>query len=123
MIAASDRRLRLELACQCAVGLARREIDLVFEIATVWPSAGCTRHSTWPTAGSAIVGFGPYPDWSADVALRVQSVPEAGGMMESEHAFILDGQFCFVAGQPDPRAIGPIRDARWVANAPPRSAT
>lgn len=114
MIAASDRRLRLELACRCALALARREQDLVFEITEVGRSTGCARHSTWPTAGSAIVGFGPYPEWSADLALRVNSVPEAGGMMEGEHAFILDGQFCFVAGKPDPRAIGPISDARWV---------
>jgi hypothetical protein len=92
--------------------LRRRPTDEKFVLGAFDSHADCARHQVAPHAQTDVVGFGPYPDWGANLNMRVQSIPEAGGMMEGEHAFILDEQFLFLATAAQPRPMGPIHEAR-----------
>lgn len=114
MAAPHVRHLQLTLACGCKAGIARKPHTERFWLARFTPA--CTRHQPEPGLEALIRGFGPYPDWDANVIARLQSVPEAGGMMEGEHAFILDEQFLFLEYGETVRPVGPIKEARW---APP----
>lgn len=109
----AERTLRLTLVCGCTAALSRRKSDERFVLHRFDRAQGCAVHQSPPSADTPVHGFGPYPDWSANAMLWVYSVPEAGGMMEREHAFILDGQFVFFEPAASPRPVGPIRDASW----------
>ena len=109
MSASAERQLALGLVCGCTAALGRRFADEKFVLASFDRSPDCGLHGPPPAEGTLVQGFGPYPDWSANVAMRVDSLPEAGGMMEREHAFVLDEQFVFFGDRP----LGPIRDASW----------
>ncbi|MBM3267108.1 MAG: hypothetical protein FJZ01_05605 [Candidatus Sericytochromatia bacterium] len=113
MSANHERHLRLKLRCGCTSALVRREPDEKFVAGPFDRDPGCRLHESPPGAGTPVTGFGPYPEWSANLALRVASLPEAGGLMEREHAFVLDEQFVFFGEGADPRPLGPIADARW----------
>ncbi len=119
MSAHPERQLYLRLACGCTAALARRASDEKFVLARHDRASGCERHADLPPAGTPVRGFGPYPEWSANTMLRVESLPEAGGMMEREHAFVLDEQFVFLGEGDAPRPTGPIRDAAWIHPALP----
>ncbi len=109
----TERTLNLKLVCGCAAALARRKADDRFALNRFDKATACDTHRSPPDTDTVVTGFGPYPDWGANAMLRVGSVPEAGGMMEREHAFILDGQFAFFEAADGPRPIGPILDAAW----------
>ena len=107
------RTLNLRLSCGCMAALARRPADERFVLVSFERATACSTHETPPAPATPVHGFGPYPDWAANAMLRVESVPEAGGMMEREHAFILDGQFVFLGEAAALRPVGPILDAAW----------
>lgn len=114
MTETAEPTLVLALKCGCVATLARRKSDERFVLHRFESAKGCAVHQTPPPTGAPVHGFGPYPDWSVNTMLRVNSLPEAGGMMEREHAFILDGQFLFLETSGAPRPVGPIRDASWM---------
>ena len=105
--------LKLGLACGSAAWLEREPARQAFRLERFEASPDFSRRRPLPNRGAALAGFGPYPHWDANRAARVASVPEAGGMMEGEHAFILTGQFLFLEGPEGPSAFGPIRSAAW----------
>jgi hypothetical protein len=115
MSANTERHLALRLACGCTAGLGRRYADEKFVLVRFERQPECSVHAAPPAEGTLAKGFGPYPDWASNVAMRVNSLPEAGGMMEREHAFVLDEQFVFFEDRP----LGPIRDASWVDTTAP----
>ncbi|MEB3205557.1 MAG: hypothetical protein VKP57_12760 [Candidatus Sericytochromatia bacterium] len=106
-------QLRLALACGSTAWLEREPARQAFRLARFEASPDFGRRRSLPPLGAALAGFGPYPRWDANRMLRVASVPEAGGMMEGEHAFILVGQFLFLDAAGTLEALGPIRGAQW----------
>lgn len=107
--------LRLSLACGSTAWLEREPARQAFRLVRFEASPDFGRRRSLPPLGAALVGFGPYPRWDANRMLRVSSVPEAGGMMEGEHAFILVGQFLFLDAGKGVEAFGPIRGSHWEA--------
>ncbi|MEB3298158.1 MAG: hypothetical protein VKO21_01560 [Candidatus Sericytochromatia bacterium] len=105
--------LRLALACGSTAWLEREPARQAFRLSRFEASTDFGRRRPLPAPGASLVGFGPYPRWDANVMLRVSSVPEAGGMMEGEHAFILVGQFLFLDSGGQVGVFGPIRGASW----------
>ena len=67
-----------------------------------------------------IVGFGPWPSWTTNLANRVATVPdEESGLFEPERLFVLREQYLFlaapeVAAEAKPISLGPIHKVWWV---------
>jgi hypothetical protein len=68
--------------------------------------------------GMAVVGFGPWHGWSANVTNRVETLPdEDSGLFEPERLFVLREQYVFLAplgSREKPFSKGPIHKAWWL---------
>lgn len=81
-----------------------------------WTPAEKGRHTAIEgLQGHELVGFGPWPTWSTNVANSVVTLPDDdSGLFEPERLFVLREQYAFVShGDGAPASLGPIHKAFW----------
>lgn len=68
-------------------------------------------------AGRLLVGFGPWPSWSANIQNRTATLPdEESGLFEPERLFVLREQYAFFEADDasaKPLSFGPIEKVWW----------
>ena len=78
------------------------------------PAAGTKHAAIAVTSGDKVLGFGPWPSWSANMMHRTATLPdEESGLFEPERLFVLREQYMFLEGGDKPRSFGPIHKAWW----------
>lgn len=93
--------------------LAKNEFDQL--VTTGYEPAESGKHAAIAVApGEKVLGFGPWPSWSANRMNRTATLPdEESGLFEPERLFVLREQYLFLEGGEKPRSFGPIHKAWW----------
>lgn len=114
--ATQSEDLLVKLQDGSLITLRRDDQDHLF-VAACDPHAGSPTDGLTFEAGYRVLGFGPWPTWSANTTTATATLPdEESGIFEPERLFVLREQYLFLALADAPAhivSVGPIHKVWW----------